>query len=271
MGARPVARKDEGECTMSERNAKKDRKLQLMTEEADARKVADEQAVSIHKMYEDMDKKAWAAKNRLVSQLEVTVEKYRTANGVMSALSTLREVSGNHPNTLEEEIEMSKTVASKMAEVTQGMANKAYELDPNEMDRFCDSFYDKEFSEHDASAMDMVLELMILQLCQNVGPSAEDIVEFIRHTNEEIDKAKDNLETFCKENGIDYLDVCGMREAFEEAKDALDKAVEAYEKTRNACVLCDSCCKECRDATKLITDGESAYDVCEDFESISFE
>lgn len=198
---------------MSEKKAKQNRKMQLMTDEANAKEAAENMAKSISKMYEDRDDKALTAKDRLVSQLEVTVDKYRTANGVMSVLATLRDVIGsNHTMDISEEIGTAKTIASTMAEVTQDMASKAYDLVPDDMDKLCDEFYDKEFSEHNASVIEMTTELMILQLCQNVGPNAEDIVEFLKQADQEIEKAKKDLKTFCKENDLDYLEICGVRE-----------------------------------------------------------
>lgn len=228
------------------RNKMDEKDLKVVTDEVSPDVTAREMAKSISKMYEDRDKKAQAAKDRLLSQLEVTVDKYRTANGVMSALATLRDVLGpDNAMSIEEEIGTAKTIASKMAEVTQEMANKAYDLFPDNMDELCNHFYDREFSEHDASALDMATELMVLQLCQNVGPNAEDIVEFLRHADEEIDKARENLKTFCDDNGLNFNEICGPHE-------------DCY------WCLCESCLKSCKDH-KLIKEGESTRDVCKDF------
>ena len=230
---------------MSEKKAKADRKLKVMTEEADARSIAEEQAKSISKMYEDRDKKALGARDHLVSQLRVTSDKYRTANGVMSALSCVREVAGEGMADTIEQIAMAKSVATEMAAVAKDMADKAKGLAPDEMDKLCDGFYDKEFSEHDSSIIEMVIELMGLQLCQNIGPNAEDIVEFLKHSNEEIEKARETLKSFCDENKIDFNELCGPHE-------------DCYD------CLCESCEKDCKDH-KMIEEGQSAYDVCKDF------
>ena len=213
MGARPTACQDEGKGTMSEKKTKQDRKLKVMTEEADNLEVAKNMAKSIRKMYEDRDQKALQAKERLVSQLEVTVDKYRTGNGVMSALDMVRTVLGEQAEeiTLAEEIAHAKGLAIVMASKAAKMAEKAKGLDPDKMDSLCENFYKTDFAESEASALDLMEELLVLQLCQNVGPSAEDIVEFLRHTDEEIEKAKKDLETFCNENKLDYLEVCGEK------------------------------------------------------------
>ena len=195
---------------MSGKSARNDRKMKLMTEEADGRKVADEMAKSIGKMYEDRDRKALSAKERLVEQLDVTSDKYRTANGVMAALDVVRSVNGNASDPIQE-IAMAKAVATEMAHVSKTMCDKAKSLAPEEMSQLCDDFYDKEFSEHDSSIVEMVNELMALQLCQNVGPSAEDITDFLSQADAEIEKAREDLRKHCEENGLDYLEVCGEK------------------------------------------------------------
>lgn len=188
---------------MSEKKTKQDRKLQLVTEQADAMELAKEQAKSITKMYEDRDKKALGGREHLVSQLEVTSDKYRTANGVMAALQTVRNVLGEAADYVEE-ISIAKTAATKMAGIAQDMAKKAGELDPEEMDQLCFGFYDPVFSESNGSALEMIDELLVLQLCQNVGPNAEDVAEFCRTADEEIEKAREELKKLCSENDIDF-------------------------------------------------------------------
>ncbi len=232
---------------MSEKNVRKDRKLKLMTEEADVMESAKEQAKAISKMYEDRDKKAVNAKEHLVSQLKVTADKYRTANGVMSALDTVRLVAGSHSGgDLRGDIAMAKGVAVVMAHKAQEMASKAEELDPDDMDQLCDGFYKKEFADSDeTSAIDMVIELMLLQLCQNVGPNAEDVADFCRTADDEIEKARNNLRTFCTENDINFNELCGPHDNCPDC-------------------LCMSCQNECKDH-RYIEEGQSAYDVCEKF------
>jgi hypothetical protein len=117
---------------MREKNVKKDRKLKLMTEEAGLDETARKQAKDIAKMYEDRDRKALGARDHLVSQLEVTSDKYRTANGVMAALQVVRDVLGNATDCVEE-ISIAKTAATRMAGIAQDMAHKAGKLDPEDM------------------------------------------------------------------------------------------------------------------------------------------
>lgn len=232
---------------MSEKNVKKERKIKLMTEEADAMESAKEQAKAISKMYEDRDKRAIGAKEHLVSQLKVTADKYRTANGVMSALDTVRLVAGSHSSDdLSDDIAMAKGVAVVMAHKAQEMASKANELDPEDMSQLCDGFYEKKFADSDeTSAMDMVIELMLLQLCQNVGPNAEDVADFCHTADDEIEKARNNLRTFCTENDINFNELCGPHDNCPDC-------------------LCMSCQNECKDH-RYIVEGQSVYDICEKF------
>lgn len=229
---------------MSEKNEKKERKLKLMTEEAGLDETAKKQAKDISKMYEDRDKKALGARDHLVSQLEVTSDKYRTANGVMAALQVVRDVLGDVTDYVEE-ISIAKTAATRMAGIAQEMAKKAGELYPEEMAELCDGFYDPAFSEGKGSALEMIDELLVLQLCQNVGPNAEDVAQFCKTADEEIEKARESLRTFCSENEIDFNELCGPHDNCPDC-------------------LCMSCEKDCKEG-KLIEEGQSAYDVCEDF------
>lgn len=231
---------------MSESKRKAERKkMDLVAGEAKPQEVAEEMARSIAKMYEDRDKKAVSAKEHLISQLEVTVDKYRTANGVMSALDTVRLVYGRGYLEIDDELAVAKSVAKVAAGVAQAMAKKAGQLDPEEMDQLCDGFYQKEFADGDADARDLVDELMSLQLCQNVGPNAEDITEFVRHADEEIEKARNDLREHCEKNGLDFDELCGPH----------DRCPDC---------LCMDCAKDCKEGRQIV-EGQSAYDVCEDF------
>lgn len=184
--------------------------VKLMTEEAGVDKAAQEMAKTIRKMYDDRDAKATSAKERLVSQLEVTADKYRTANGVMSALDTVRLVIGDTSAdmTLMDSVATAKAMATKMAAMALDMAEKAKGLDPEEFETLCDGFYDTDFASGNGSVADMIEQLLALQLCQNVGPSAADVTDFCTRTDEEIEKARKDLREFCEENELDYLQVC---------------------------------------------------------------
>lgn len=190
---------------MSESKAREDRKVKLMTEEAGNQKVAEEMAESIRKMYEDRDAKVSGAKEHLVSQLEVTADKYRTANGVMSALDTVRLVMGNSSHaSLMDELSLAKAAANRMAMTALEMSRKAADLDPEYLYNLCNGFYDPAFSEGDGEIRDMVDQLMLLQLCQNVGPSSQDVTDFLRTANEEIEKAKAELRKHCEDNDVNF-------------------------------------------------------------------
>ena len=196
---------------MSEKNDKKDRKLKLITEEAGLQETAREMARSIAKMYEDRDQKALGARDHLVSQLEVTADKYRTANGVMSALETVRLVFGELTMDVDEELSIAKTTANHMSMVAIDMASKAAALDPDDMGSLCEGMYDAEFSKGKATALDMVDELMVLQLCQNVGPNAQDVQDFCAQADAEIEKAREDLRKLCDEHDcLSFEELCGQ-------------------------------------------------------------
>lgn len=230
---------------MSEKSVKKDHKLKLMTEEADFNESAKEQAKAIGKMYEDRDKKAMDAKEHLVAQLEITVDKYRTANGVMSALDTLRTVMGEGGENKYAEIQAAQRLAKRLSVVTTNMAATAKRLDPEEMDKLCDGFYDMDLVNKNVGPEDLAEQLMILQLCQNVGPSTEDIADFCRTADDEIEKARGNLKDFCAGHGIDFNELCGPHDNCPEC-------------------LCNICTNDCKEG-KMIVEGQSAREICDDF------
>lgn len=150
----------------------------------------------IASMRADKDKKCRAAKEQLVSMLDVTIDKYRTATGTAEALRVLRFATGI------EEVDLSwaNRLAWDMAVEADKMHKKADKLAYAEMDKICDEFYEKEFKiepDHDYkdsfAEYELAFEMMRIDLCRNVGGAAEDIVEFIKHTQDEIDACGEEL------------------------------------------------------------------------------
>lgn len=146
----------------------------------------------LDKMDKDREAKCEAAKGQLVEMIEITQDKYRTATGVAEALRVIRFVdvyNGDHVK----ELDIAHDLAIQMAGVCWDMSEKARSLDYNEMDKLCDGFYNKSFAGSDD---DLAYEMMKIDLCRNVGGAAEDMVEFWKHVQEEIDdtcKALDEL------------------------------------------------------------------------------
>lgn len=229
---------------MSEKTVKKDRKLKLMTEEAGLDETARKQAQDIAKMYEDRDKKALGARDHLVSQLHVTADKYRTANGVMAAMQVVRDVLGDSTDYVED-ISIAKTAATRMAGIATKMADKAAELMPEEMSMLCEGFYNPQFSEGKSSALELIDELLVLQLCQNVGPNAQDVEDFWAQADEEIEKARGRLKDFCTQNDINFNELCGPHDNCPEC-------------------LCNICTNDCKEG-KMIVEGQSAREICDNF------
>lgn len=168
---------------------------------------AKEKAEAIASMKRQRDEKVDNAREHLVETLEVTADKYRTANGVMAALDATRTVVGQDCGIeYSGLISIAKTVAVAMANAALNMKRKAGTLKVTEMDKLCEGFYDEDFANGDGSAEKMIHELMLLQLCQNVGPNAQDIKDFYESSNEEIDKAEKEFVEFCSEHDLDAAD-----------------------------------------------------------------
>lgn len=166
------------------------------------KETAVELSESIDKMIDQRDEKVEHAREHLIENLEVTADKYLTANGVMASLEMIHSVTGDDFD-FAGGIEMAKSVAQFMRVQALKMAEKAKTLPITEFEDLCEGFYDEAFADHDGSAQDMICELMTLNLCQNVGPNAKDIVDFFNSANEEIDKSNAELEELCDKHKID--------------------------------------------------------------------
>lgn len=166
------------------------------------KETAVELSESIDKMIDQRDEKVEHAREHLIENLEVTADKYLTANGVMASLEMIHSVTGDNFDFVGE-IEMAKSVAQFMRVQALKMAEKAKTLPITEFEDLCEGFYDEAFADHDGSVQDMICELMTLNLCQNVGPNAKDIVDFFNSANEEIDKSNAELKELCDKHKID--------------------------------------------------------------------
>lgn len=159
----------------------------------------------IKSMKEDKEKKCKAAKEQLIDMLEVTVDKYRTATGTAEALRVLRFVVGNDELI---DITWANRLAWDMAVEADRIREKAEKLAYAEMDKLCDGFYEKEFKVEvrkvynvDEAFNDyykLAFEMMRIDLCRNVGGAAEDMVEFIKRVQEEIDATGEELKKLKK-------------------------------------------------------------------------
>jgi hypothetical protein len=141
----------------------------------------------IASMKKDKLAKCKAAKEQLVEMLKVTVDKYRTATGTAEALRVLRFTAGKDNVPILD----ANVLAREMAIETDKMREKAEKLSYAEMDKLCNGFYEKDCKVE--SAYDLAFEMMRIDLCRNVGGSAEDMVEFIKRTQEEIDATGEEL------------------------------------------------------------------------------
>ena len=155
-------------------------------------KELEEKIVSMKK---DKEAKCKAAKEQLINMLEITVDKYQTATGTAEALRTLRFTFGEHGYA---SIYDANKLADRMAHEVSSMIEQAKDLSYAEMDKLCDGFYEKQFIVTDDSTeaedcINLAFEMMRIDLCRNVGGSAEDMVEFIKRTQEEIDATGEEL------------------------------------------------------------------------------
>jgi len=159
----------------------------------DAKQAIEELEQRLAKMEEDRDTKCKAAREQLVDMLEVTADKYLTVTGTAEALRVVRFVVGSEtPGDLVDACDL----AHRMADVAKDMAECARGLEADEMDQLCKNFYAEDFNIRnlDRRQLAMAFEMMRIDLCRNVGGSAEDMVGFVKRVQEEIDVTKAKLD-----------------------------------------------------------------------------
>lgn len=168
----------------------------LIDRGADDELIIEELETKIDKMIDDRDAKCASAKEHLIDTLKITADKYRTATGVMEALRVMRMVYGDSPDTqfINQDIRQAKKMAETMAATALEMADDVKYYSYEDMHMLCDGYYDKDFiAIEDTGITAMSLELMKIDLCRNVGPAAEDISEFYKHAEEEINDTVEEL------------------------------------------------------------------------------
>lgn len=170
------------------------------------RESADEIIDKIAKMESDREAKLSAAKKQLIEMINITADKYRTATGTAEAYRVLKFVYGEEGN-MSRLLSDACYLAHEMAEIAQDMAYEADSLSYDEMDKLCEKYYTKDFNFDDMTGTDnagacayyLAHEMMCIDLCRNVGGSAEDMVSFVTRSQEEIDAAKTALDNLGNE------------------------------------------------------------------------
>lgn len=156
----------------------------------------------LSKMREDQKTKLDSSKQQLIDNLKITADKYMTATGSFEALRVLKETNIDD-QTSNLSYYHAARLASHMNIVTWEIIHKVNDCEFNEMDSVLDYVYRHKFSQlhddlswhyDDADAhYQLAKELMILDLCRNVGPACEDIVAFLNRSDEEIEKTEEKL------------------------------------------------------------------------------
>lgn len=154
----------------------------------------------IANMKKDKEAKCKMAKEQLIETLSITSEKYLTATGVAEALKALR-FSLEKERSSQVMVHDASKLAVEMSNITRAMTTKAVELEYSKMNELCDDFYNPKFAEDDTNTpYDLAFEMLCIDLCRNVGSIADDMVEFIKHTQADIDATGEKLKELKEEN-----------------------------------------------------------------------
>lgn len=179
-------------------------KLDVVTkDEIEDRKIAQELVDKIDGMINDRDAKCASAKEQLVESLKITADKYRTATGVMEALRVMREAYPDgyyNADEFNDEFTHAQEVALTLSRHALSMADKANDLIYLKMDLLCDDMYEKDYTSQEIDGEFLPTELMRLDLCRNVGPAAEDMVEFYKRANDDIADTQAELDALIEKH-----------------------------------------------------------------------
>lgn len=163
------------------------------------KQIAEELIEKLRSMINDRDKKCKSAKDQLISSLEITRDKYKTATGIVEGIRIMQTIDPN--NDIADaitEFDVAKDFAQRMTVEIDEMIKLVNKLDYSSMNTLCDRFYDPNFINEERAYVDLCYELMRLDLCRNVGPAAEDLTSFFERTNEEIHATQKELEDLVK-------------------------------------------------------------------------
>lgn len=178
---------------------------ETVEEEKNTKEIISELISKISGMIRDKQAKLTSAKEQLVNQLDVTSEKYLTATGVYEALQTIGSIKGSNED-LSFFIENAQEIAKDMSEEAHFLKLRAEETDVLEMATILEDQYTKDYTVIQSDSYDLAQELMRLNLCRNVGPACDDMAEFSKHAQEEIDDTIKELKETLKENPDIELD-----------------------------------------------------------------
>ena len=184
-------------------------KIKKMTKEdikiTPVKKTPEQEANELHENIQSMiaqrDEKIDGAREHLSNQLSVMAEKYLTANGLMTALVTTRDVLGTDLE-LTKQLGIARKAAKNANAISVALSNSVLETDVEKLDDLFDTVFNRNFINEEHSTQDLVDELLKLNICQQAAPNAHDIAEFKETATEEVEKAIKEYKNFCKENNI---------------------------------------------------------------------
>lgn len=168
----------------------------------DPKTEVEKMAKDITSMTEKADEKVERAIEHLHKQIESTSKKYLTVTGIEAAM----DYGKNYFDGLAmaDQLAICQQVAQTMSKVAVRVAKMIDERAETELADIPEELYNHEFAmQENLTAHDVVLQIMLIDLCRNVGNATEDIVNFRKSSTEEIEKAKNELAEFKAEHGIE--------------------------------------------------------------------
>ena len=168
----------------------------------DPKAEAEKMAKDITSMKEKADEKVERAIEHLHKQVESASKKYLTVTGIEAAMDYGEKYFDGLP--MFERLHICQQVAQTMSKVATRVVGMIDERDEEGLADIPEELYNPEFAmQENLTPHDVVLQIMLLDLCRNVGNAADDIVGFRKSSGEEIKKAEDELAAFKAEHSIE--------------------------------------------------------------------
>lgn len=168
----------------------------------DPKAEAEKMAKDIASMKEKADEKVERAIEHLHKQVESASKKYLTVTGIEAAMDCGEKYLDSMPMC--ERLRICQEVAQTMSKIAIRVVGMIDERGEEGLADIPDELYNPEFAmQENLTVHDVVLQIMLLDLCRNVGNAADDIVGFRKSSSEEIKKSEDELAAFKAEHSIE--------------------------------------------------------------------
>ena len=182
---------------MSQKPTKKQAKIVEMPkqDEIDLIDLIAEVEQSLEKMKKDQEEKLTSGIKNFFDIIGTTADKYRTVTGMVVVLQDL-QLFGERPSevTPYDNASLGCVVANKVADRLEAVSETDHIDLIEDLVNIVDNLYVHKFTKMNTWKIKETLEEMqMIKICQQLGPIADNLVEFKKRTDEEIENTERKL------------------------------------------------------------------------------